>query len=511
MKLKIFIQVIVLIIVSSVSLSAQIKRIVNVTNSKEFVNALQDLKEWDRINVLPGEYDFQKRMTVSVAATERLPITISAKEPGKTIIKNQSWLIFKNSSYITIEGFDFQSTDGPVIELLGCNNIRITNNTFHLKETVPSIWVMIKGDSDLKKNTSHHNRVDHNLFENKKLLGNFVTIEGVQSPEFQVSQHDRIDNNYFRNIGPRVENVLEAIRVGWADISMSSGFTVIEKNLFEKCDGDPEVVSVKSSDDTIRYNTFRECLGVLSLRHGNRSYVDGNFFLGNGRTGTFLDSTGKTWTLGTGGIRFYGDNMKILNNYFEGLTGQKWDASLALTSGNTDYGMGMPLTKHYRARYTVVAFNTFVNNVSNIEVGYDGDGFQGNWWRLPPVEITVANNIVVGSNGDLVKVFQEPINSTWIGNVVSPKDNKAFNRQFNENEVAVADPQLTLIDGIWRLTKVSPARGRALGNFPYVSNDVDGQARTNPKDLGCDQVSDSPSVNKPLTKNDVGPDWINFK
>ncbi|MCK7494246.1 MAG: hypothetical protein MZW92_25800 [Comamonadaceae bacterium] len=85
----------------------------------------------------------------------------------------------------------------------------------------------------------------------------------------------------------------------------------------------------------------------------------------------FLTAPEKKWKLGTGGIRFYGDNMKIINNYFEGLTGQKWDASLALTSGNTDYGLGQPLSKHFTEReYAVVAFNTFVNNVSNIEVGF---------------------------------------------------------------------------------------------------------------------------------------------
>ena len=501
----------VLFLLVSTTIYSQGQKDIEVATSKELINALEHIQMGTVLKVAPGVYDVQKRVVISAVASRQLPIVIRAKEPGTVILKNQSWLTFKDASYITIEGFDFRSTDGPVLELLGCNNIRITNNVFHLQETVNSIWVMIKGNADLHKQTSHHNRVDHNLFENKKLLGNFVTIEGVQEPLFQVSQYDKIDNNYFRNIGPRVENVLEAIRIGWADISMSSGFTVIERNLFEKCDGDPEVVSVKSSDDTIRHNTFRECLGVLSLRHGNRSVVDGNYFLGNGRTGTFLDSTGKTWTLGTGGVRFYGDNMKIINNYFEGLTGQKWDATIALTAGNTDYGMGMPLTKHYRARYTVIAFNTLVNNVSNIEVGYDGDGFQGNWWKLPPVEPVIANNIVVGSNGTLIKVFQDPLNATWLGNVVSPKENSPYNRIFSESEVTVADLKLQLTDGIWRLTKDSRVKGKALGSFPYVNYDIDGHERTHPTNPGCDQILNELSTNKPLTKDDVGPEWIRKK
>ncbi len=495
------------LILSTLVLMAQDGRIIEVSNASQFVKALEGIKAGDIIQVMPGEYDLQKRIEITAKGTEKSNVTICAKQAGTVKLIGSSWFTLRNASFVNISGFEFKSNDGPAVEILGSNNVRVTNNVFHLKESIRSSWILISEELGVVKNRSHHNRIDHNLFEDKKVLGNFVTVEGTMEPEFQVSQFDRIDNNYFRNIGPRVENVLEAIRVGSSYVSLSSGFTVIEKNLFEKCDGDPEVVSIKSSDDTVRYNTFRECLGVLSLRHGNRSTIDGNYFLGNGRTGEFLDSTGKKWKLGTGGVRFYGDNMKIINNYFEGLTGQKWDASLSMTSGNTEYGLGQPLTKHYRSRYTIVAFNTFVNNVSNIEVGYDGDGFQGNWWKMPPVEITVANNIVVGDNGDLIKVFQEPINSTWLGNIVFPKKNKAYSRSFSKNEVLVLDPNLVHVDGIWKLKKNSSLKGRALGSFPFVGNDIDGQQRSKVSYPGCDEISNAAVLNKPLTKEDVGPNW----
>lgn len=480
--------------------------IVTVSTTQEFFNSIKNVAPGTTILFENGVYAFGQKIELTQQATKDNPIIIKAKNEGTVELTGDSWFLLKGASFITIEGFVFTSNNGPAVHLNGSNNCRVTNNHFKLKENKNGSWVLIDGAK------SSHNRIDHNLFEEKSLLGNFVTIEGTMAPDFQSSQYDKIDNNYFRNIGPRAENVLEAIRSGSSHVSLSSGFTLIEKNLFERCDGDPEIVSIKTSDDTVRYNTFRECLGVLSLRHGNRSTVDGNFFFGNGRTGEFLDNTGKTWALGTGGVRFYGDNMKVINNYFEGLTGQKWDASLALTSGNTDYGLGDPLTKHYRARYTVVAFNTFVNNVSNIEVGYDGDGFQGNWWFKPPVEITIANNIVVGSNGELVKVFQEPINSTWLNNIVFPKgDNAATSRKFTEEEVRVLDPKLVQKDGLWRLAEDSPVRGKTVGWFPYLTRDVDGQLREKEKDPGADQVSNSIALNKPLTKNDVGPSWLRNK
>jgi hypothetical protein len=186
---------------------------------------------------------------------------------------------------------------------------------------------------------------------------------------------------------------------------ISKGFTVLENNLFERCDGDPEYISIKSSCDTIRGNTFRECLGPLSLRHGNGSVVENNFILGNGRTGTFLDSTGKRWSLGTGGIRFCSNDMRMENNYLEGLTGKEWDASFAIIGGNAGCGDGQPLTKHFRIRNAIIAGNILVNNVSGFEIGYNGGGFQGNWWPMAADGLTIENNIVVGKIDTLVKLF----------------------------------------------------------------------------------------------------------
>jgi hypothetical protein len=484
---------------------------IQVANEDELIFALKKIKGNDIIEILPGEFNLNAKIDITLITTKDKPAIIRAKNPGTVKFIGNTWFSFKNSSFISIEGIEFLSNDGPAVELLGCNNIRVTNNVFHLKETKKSSWIFIGNEEGAKSNTSHHNRIDHNLFENKKELGNFITIEGTMAPEFQVSQYDLIDNNYFRNIGPRAENVLEAIRVGSSHVSLSSGFTVIEKNLFERCDGDPEVVSIKSSDDTVRYNTFRECLGVLSLRHGNRSTVDGNFFFGNGRTGEFVDNLNKKWNIGTGGVRLCGDNMKITNNYFEGLTGVNWDASLALTNGDADYGMGFPLTKHFRSRYILVAYNTFVNNKSNIEIGYDGGGFQNNWWKLPPGEITIANNIVLGKEGKLIDIITAPINSLFMGNYLFPQNNAVIGSNFLDDEVKVVNPKLEKVGEVWTLSKNSPLRKKSVGKFPVVNKDIHEQVRSVKTDPGCDEINTSQKTNKPLTKGDVGPNWYKVK
>jgi len=423
---------------------------VEVKSAKGFRQALENVQPGIHIILPDGEYNLEGDLNISRQGTKDKPIVIRAKNRGKAKVIGESHFILTAAEHVIIEGLNFESTNGPAIEQRGCSYIQITRNTFHLKETQRGLWICIDGIKGDSIHLSHHNRIDHNLFEKKSFLGNFIAIEGTRRFQPQVSQYDRIDHNVFADIGPRVENVLEAIRVGWADLSLSSGFTVVEENLFERCDGDPEYISIKSSDDTIRNNTFRECLGSLSLRHGNRNTVEGNYILGNGRTGTFLDSTGKTWTLGTGGVRFYGDGMQIINNYFEGLTGKRWDATLAITCGNAAYGNGQPLTKHFRIHNATISGNILVNNQSNIEIGYDGEGFQGNWWHLPPMNVRIVDNIIVGTQDTLIKIFTQPLNSTWENNIVWATGGAVVSRS-SINGVKVIDPKLVKDGGIWYL------------------------------------------------------------
>lgn len=476
----------------------------SVSTASDFRKAIASAQPGDIVVLADGTYDLKGTVTVTASGSAGKPIVVKAENKNRTIFTGESRFVLETVAYVGIEGFDFRSTDGPAIELRGCNNIRLTRNVFHLNDTKRGNWILITGSEKNPAALSHHNRIDHNLFENKSQLGNFITMEGTRIGGLQVSQNDTIDHNHFRDIGPRVENALEAIRIGSADISLSRGYTILERNLFERCDGDPEYISIKSSDNIIRHNTFRECLGSLSLRHGNRNTVEGNFILGNGRTGSFMDSTGKSWALGTGGVRFYGDSMIIINNYFEGLTGKKWDATLAVTSGNAEYGDGQPLTKHFRIRDAVIAFNTFVNNRNNIEVGYDGEGFQGNWWRLPPTGLTIANNIIVGSKDTLIRLFAPPVNSRWEGNIAFAEQGAVVSASVIEG-VRVVNPQLVETNGLWHLSKMSPAIDAAVGLFPSVKKDIDGQKRGPKKDVGADEFSTAQITNRPLTPRDVGP------
>ncbi len=444
--------------------------------ASDVTSAVKKIKPGDVIILDDGKFHFSSQLKISVQGSKEHPVVIKAKTNNRSFITGKTSFVLRNSSYVTIEGLVFNNTGGSAIRLEGCSNIRITRNTFKLNETTKGSWVMITGNDDDTTSLSHHNMIDHNLFEDKKELGNFVTVEGTKTFSPRVSQYDIIEWNHFRNIGPRAENVLEAIRVGSSTYTLSRGYTILQNNLFEWCDGDPEYVSIKLSNCTVRNNTFKECLGVLSLRHGNNSSIDGNYILGNNRTGTFLDSTGKTWTLGTGGVRFCADSMTITNNYFEGLTGTEWDGTIAATNGDADYGEGKPLTKHFRIRYAVLSNNVMVNNASNIEIGFDGAGFQGNWWSKPPQDMIISNNLIVGSKDTLIKLFVNPVNTKFSGNIVFAEGNAVASSTVLEG-VEIRDPRMVRVNGLLQSSEKLFVANKIYSAKPLTANEVGPNAK----------------------------------
>jgi hypothetical protein len=55
------------------------------------------------------------------------------------------------------------------------------------------------------------------------------------------------------------------------------------------------------------------------------------------------------------------------------------------------------------------------------------------------------------------------------------------------------------------ITADSKAVDAAMGSYPFVMDDVNGQPRSKP-DVGADEWSMTPALYGPLTPKDVGPD-----
>lgn len=464
-----------------------------------------------------GTYrDFEA--SFEVVATAANPVIIKAETAGGVVLTGESHFVVKKSAYLTLEGFVFEGQgEDSLVKLEGSNHIRITRNVFELETSESIKWVFIGGVYN--DNTfpftfpSHHNRVDHNIFQNKTTPGHYITIDGSfddsgSEEVYHQSQYDVIDHNHFKNNGPRAVNEQESIRIGWSEMSLSSGFTTVEHNLFEDCDGDPEIVSVKSSDNIIRHNTFRRSYGTLSLRHGNRNRVEGNYFFGDGKP---VGTSPAGSTLYTGGIRIYGTDHVIVNNYMEGLNGTRWDAPITLTLGDAIDGQSSNLTKHFRAERVTIAFNTLVDNTHGIEIGFDNN----NNYNKDLANITVANNLITGAENSLVAIVDsdndQGSNITWINNLMYPTGNAAIlsgatSTIFDADDVINENPSLEFdsATNVWRTSASTPVYANTLTVDPIVE-DIEGQSRPALSNPGADHYSLETIRFAPLTMDDVGP------
>jgi poly(beta-D-mannuronate) lyase len=453
--------------------------VVNVSTTAQLETAIANATAGTTIVLANGTYTKSGNISIkNKNGTASNPITIKAANRGGAIISGSAYFIVTTSSYIVIEGLKFTNTGNHAIKLDQSNNIRITRNRFQLTENGNSLkWVYVGGAN------SHHNRIDRNEFGPKRDLGNFITFDGSAT---QVSQYDIVEYNYFHDIGPRATNEMEAIRLGWSQISMSNAYTTIQYNLFENADGDPEIISVKSGQNIVRYNTFRNSEGVLSSRHGHANSFYGNFFLGNGTKP------------GVGGIRIYGNDHKIYNNYFEGLTGSGHSNTITIDGGDFDGGSSgtnyssSDLSKHWRVYRALVVNNTIVNSKTGIVIGDN--------YSQAPVGSVVANNIVKNSTGTLYDE-QMTSNTVFRGNI--GHGSTITNKGRTSSEIRNIDPAFTTVNGLQKLTSSSPAVNSAVSGDSFVTDDMDGQSRST-MDVGADEYSTSSVLRKPLTTIDVG-------
>jgi hypothetical protein len=277
---------------------------------------------------------------------------------------------------------------------------------------------------------------------------------------------------------------MEAIRIGVSTISMSNAFATVEYNLFERCNGDAEIVSVKTGGNHIRYNTFLESEGTLTFRHGNGNRAYGNFFFGNGKKNT-------------GGIRVYGEDHLVYNNYFEGLAGSGSRAALSIGAANVDIEGELHL--YWRVKRLLVAFNTFVNNQSAIEIATDAS--------LPytPQDTVIANNIVVGNKGRFVTQSRALNDVTWQNNMMYPTGPAIVGANRKPEEIRIADPRMTHNGHFYQIGKGSPAIDAAAQVSVTINEDLAGNARGARADIGATEFTNKPGKRMPFTPADVGP------
>jgi poly(beta-D-mannuronate) lyase len=335
-------------------------------------------KAGDVITVKNGAYEATAPIVVKAQGTEAKAIRIVAQTVGGvTISGSDGFDIVSPATHVVIDGFIFTHAAGKTNVRSGATHIRFTRNVF--EAAGDGAYLTVAGDDA---------EIDRNEFRNKHTVGNMIDVRGEGS---QVARRVRIHRNYFHDFtspGPGT-NGAETIRFGLSGLSMSKGLGTIEQNLFVRCVGENEMLSIKSGGNIIQDNTLLDSPGAqLTLRHGNENIVRRNYLRG------------------TDGIRIFGDRNRVDGNYLEGNTG-----AIQIGNGGAEVADGAPLTSHDRPDDSYITSNVLVNNRRNIFMTARDKG-------LGATRTTIAHNVIQGGGpaAALEGPFADPIwrdNTIW--------------------------------------------------------------------------------------------------
>ncbi|MDR0419702.1 MAG: hypothetical protein LBH34_05775 [Prevotellaceae bacterium] len=456
----------------AISLNAAVIEVDNPANIRKL-----NPQPGDELVITNGVYE-NVQIAIKASGTKEKPVIVRAEESGKVIITGKSNLRI-GGEYIEVSGLWFKdgySPNGAVIEYRlnpkdVANSCRVTGCAIeYFNPPIRSdrgSWILMYG---------RNNRFDHNSIVGK--LNADVTLAVILTEErFQWNYHS-IDHNYF-GIRPILgSNGGESIRVGTSQQQFTSSYTQIVSNYFEHCDGEVEVVSIKSSDNLIKGNVFYESAGVLALRHGDRNTVCDNLFIGNNKPHT-------------GGVRVVNSGHKIYNNLYYQLKGNRFFAALALMNAVPN-----PLPNRYHHVKDVdVAYNTFVD-CSNIQlcVGKDNER------TLAPSNIDFANNLFVNREKTAVfDAFDSLDGFNFNKNVVTTSAGNFSYRGFEEKPVQyykVQDLQIPT-------TKETAALG-----FDYIKSDITGSKAGKKRVVGAIDLGNVKKKFAAVTKDKAGASWF---
>jgi poly(beta-D-mannuronate) lyase len=391
-------------------------------------------------------------------------ITLTAEHPGKAILVGAS-RIRMAGRYLVVSNLVFRDGHAP-----GDAVIAFRTDTKHWAEHSRVTGVVIDRFNNSDRRAEDHwvsiygndNRIDHSHFEGKANAGAMMIV--VRQKGMPLDNRARIDHNYFGPRPPLGSNGGETIRIGTSEESGSDSHTVVEDNVFEHCDGEVEIVSVKSGGNSVRRNLFLESQGSVVLRHGNGNVVEDNVFLGRGQPHT-------------GGIRVINERQVIRNNYLEGMGGVDFTSALAVMNGVPN----SPVNRYMPVRQALIERNSFLA-VTQVTIGAGADGERSQ----PPQDTRIAGNLITSAKGatDVLRFDADASGVTFAGNVLAgsgaARDGIALRdvplRRATNGLLYPVDPALTAL-GVSRT--LTPTRRADVGvpwyGTPSASTKVSGK------------------------------------
>ncbi len=363
-----------------------------VRDQDEYAQARRAVEAGDTIVLANGEWrDFE--IVITGQGTASAPITLTSEEAGQVILTGQSSLRI-GGEHIVVRGLVFRDGHSPRGEVVSfrrtkddlANNSRVTEvviDNFSKPDRYESdYWVGIYG---------RNNRFDHNHMVGKTNKGVTLAVR-LDSPGSRDNGH-MIDHNYF---GPRPvlgSNGGETLRIGTSRYSMHRSGTTVENNIFDRTDGEVEIISSKSAGNVFRGNVFLRSSGTLTLRHGDNNVVERNVFMGGGEDYT-------------GGIRVINRGQTVRDNYMEGLRGEAFSSALAIMNGVPN----SPVNRYVEVEGARIEGNTIVDSRRiGFNVGADEER------SAPPSNTTFTGNLLSGIEGESFLEVYDDISGITFG------------------------------------------------------------------------------------------------
>lgn len=386
-----------------------------VRNVKEFNKAVESLEPGSKIVLANGTWN-DAELVFKGNGTASDSIVLSAETKGKVILTGNSNLSM-SGSFLKVEGLVFKNGFTPTNSVISfrqnreemASNSRLTecviDNYNNPERHVQDYWVTIYGKN---------NRIDHNHIAGKKNLG--VTMIVGLDTEGSIENHHQIDHNYF---GPRPtfgNNGGETLRIGTSHTSLENSKTMVESNYFDRCNGEHEIISNKSCQNTFKYNTFYECTGTLTMRHGNETLVDGNVFIGNGKPST-------------GGVRVINETQTVINNYHIGLTGYRFRGAFVMMNGVPN----SPPNRYVPVIDSKVNNNTFIN-CDHIQLCAGSDAERS----TAPKNSEIAGNVFYHeSKEDLFTIYDDISGISFKENILGKNLKTSIPEGFQNAEITL--------------------------------------------------------------------------
>lgn len=367
------------------------------------ISILDEAQPGDTFVIPDGTYE-DISVNLKGKGTSDSPITLKAKNPGKVVFTGASTFTISGSHIIVsdllfyecinqnpnyIVYFSVGSSDS---QLKSCAFINCNPEVINTENQLEVVYVR-----------GQRHKITSCYFNKKSSIGRMVNIENKDMKNDEhIPGYHTVENCYFGNFmsyeeneefsGVSSANGFEAIKIGSSANSMYSSFTTVKGCFFEKCNGEDELITVKSSENSILNNTFYRSSAAVHLRQGHDSIVKGNLFINDIEK---IDAK----ILRSSGLRVYDKNHTITDNYFYN---QPENTGALFLDSATENGT---IEQYAPVENVNLSNNTVIGADIALVAGLYYKNSEGIEVRKIPPEGKVENNALISYKGSLPLIY----------------------------------------------------------------------------------------------------------